>query len=322
MKKLTNKSSKSMLIAIPCLNEQSTIDQLIKSIPKKFQGISRFEVLVIDDGSTDTTKELAVFYGAKVISHKSNRGNGASFRTASEYALKSLFDLMVVIDGDLQFNPQEIERLIRPVVEDNIDVSVGSRFSDNSEIKHLSMVKRIGNSVITKVVNRLAHTQYTDVSSGFRCFSREALLRINTNFEYSYVQEILLEIAYNKLEVVEIPVSVVYFENRESRVASNLWKYGFRVSKIIARTYRDQYPLRFFWFLALLNLIPAIAFGGLFLSHFLTTGEFTGYLFAGFLSSFFAFIFICFMLAGILADMLVRIRRVSEKTLYLQKKKM
>jgi glycosyltransferase involved in cell wall biosynthesis len=277
---------------------------------------------VIDDGSTDTTKELAIFYGAKVISHKSNRGNGASFRTASEYALMSLFDLMVVIDGDLQFNPQEIERLIRPVVEDNIDVSVGSRFSDNSEIKHLSMMKKIGNSVITKVVNRLAHTQYTDVSSGFRCFSREALLRINTNFEYNYVQEILLEIAYNKLEVVEIPVSVVYFENRESRVASNLWKYGFRITKIIARTYRDQYPLRFFWFLALLNLIPAIAFGGLFLSHFLTTGQFTGYLFAGFLSGFFAFIFISFMLMGILADMLVRIRRVSEKTLYLQKKKM
>ncbi len=311
-----------MLIAIPCLNEQSTIDQLIRSIPKKFQGISRFEILVIDDGSTDTTKELAIFAGAKVISHKSNRGNGASFRTASEYALISLFDLMVVIDGDLQFNPQEIKRLIRPVVEDIVDVSVGSRFSNNSKIKHLSMMKRIGNSVITQVVNRLAHTQYTDVSSGFRCFSREALLRINTNFEYNYVQEILLEISYNKLEVVEIPVSVVYFENRESRVASNLWKYGFRITKIIARTYRDQYPLRFFWFLALSNLIPAIAFGGLFLGHFLTTGQFTGYLFAGFLSAFFAFIFISFMLMGILADMLVRIRRVSEKTLYLQKKKM
>ena len=322
MKKLTSASSKSMLIAIPCLNEQSTIDELIRSIPKKFQGIKRVEILVIDDGSTDATKEIAISCGAQVISHKSNRGLGASFRTASEYALSSLFDLMVVIDGDLQFDPREIKNLIRPVVEENIDVSVGSRFSDSSEIKHLSMMKRIGNSAVTKVVNRLTHAQYTDVSSGFRCFSREALLRINTNFEYNFSQEILLEIAYHKLEVVEIPVSVVYFENRESRVASNLWKYGFRITKIIARTYRDQYPLRFFWFLALLNLIPAIAFGGLFLSHFLITGQFTGYLFAGFLSGYFAAMFMAFMLIGILADMLARIRKISERTLYLLKKKM
>ena len=322
MKKLTSASSKSMLIAIPCLNEQSTIDELIRSIPKKFHGIKKVEILVIDDGSTDATKEIAISCGVQVISHKSNRGLGASFRTASEYALSSLSDLMVVIDGDLQFNPREIKKLIQPVVEENFDVSVGSRFADNSEVLHLSKLKKIGNSTVTKVINRLAHAQYTDVSSGFRCFSREALLRINTNFEYNFSQEILLEIAYHKLEVVEIPVSVVYFENRESRVASNLWKYGFRITKIIARTYRDQYPLRFFWFLALLNLIPAIAFGGLFLSNFLITGQFTGYLFAGFLSGYFAAMFMAFILIGILADMLARIRKISERTLYLLKKRM
>ena len=320
MKSLDIGSSISLLVVIPCLNEQSTIAKLINSIPKSFQGVSNFEILVVDDGSTDKTKEFAISSGAKVISHRSNRGLGASFRTASEYALKSLFDLMVVIDGDLQFDPRQIADLIAPIIEKESDVTVGSRFSENSVVPHLSKLKKLGNSVVTLVINRLAHANYTDVSSGFRCYSREALLRINTNFEYNFSQEILLEIAYHKLHVSEIPVSVIYFKDRESRVAPNLWKYGFRITKIIARTYRDQFPLRFFWFLALLNFLPAAVFGGLFLSHFLQTGQFTGFLFAGFLSAYFASISLALLLIGILADMLVRMRKISERALYLLKK--
>jgi glycosyltransferase involved in cell wall biosynthesis len=321
-RRITIDSPVSLLVAIPCLNEQSTIGELIKSIPKRFQGVSNFEILVIDDGSADATKEIAISCGAKVISHRSNRGLGASFRTASEYALASKFDLMVVIDGDLQFNPRQIIDLIRPVIEKRTDVTIGSRFSNKSEVLHLSKMKKLGNSSVTKVINRLIHAQYTDVSSGFRCFSREALLRINTNFEYNFSQEILLEIAYHKLDVIEIPVSVVYFKNRESRVVANLWKYGFRVTKIIARTYRDQYPLRFFWFLASLSFIPAVIFGALFFIHFFRTGQFTGFLFAGFLSAYFGSISMAFLLIGILADMLARMRRISERGLYLLKKNM
>ena len=320
MKKTTVNPKLSLLIVIPCLNEQLTIAEMLNRIPKKFYGVDKFEVLVIDDGSTDLTRNIAEMNGATVISHRTNRGLGAAFKTASEFALLSSFDMMVVIDGDLQFDPIQINDVIKPITFGEADVTVGSRFATKSEILHIGSIKKIGNVGITKIINKLAHANYSDVSSGFRCFSREALLRINTNFEYNFSQEILLEIAYHKLDVIEIPVTVVYFADRKSRVASNLWKYGFRIGKIIIRTYRDQYPLRFFWFLAFINFIPSAVFGALFLIHFFETGKFTGFLFAGFLSAYFASIGTAFFLIGILADMLTRVRKNSERTLYYLKK--
>lgn len=320
MKQIAVNPKVSLLIAIPCLNEQSTIAEVLNQIPKKFHGIDKFQVLVIDDGSTDLTRKIAEASGATVISHRVNRGLGAAFKTGSEFALLSSFDMMVVIDGDLQFDPIQIKDLIKPIIDGEADVSVGSRFAAKSEILHIGGLKKIGNVGITKIINKLAHANYSDVSSGFRCFSRDALLKINTNFEYNFSQEILLEIAYHKLDVIEIPVKVVYFAERQSRVASNLWKYGFRIGKIIMRTYRDQYPLRFFWFLACINFIPAAVFGGLFLVHFFETGKFTGFLFAGFLSAYFASIGTAFFLIGILADMLTRVRKNSERALYYLKK--
>ena len=320
MKNIAVKPKVSLLVAIPCLNEQSTIAEMLSRIPKKFPGVDNFEVLVIDDGSTDLTRKIAETSGATVISHRTNRGLGAAFKSASEFALLSSFDMMVVIDGDLQFDPIQIKDVIKPVIDGEADVSVGSRFAENPEILHLGNLKKMGNVGITKIINKLAHANYSDASSGFRCFSREALLKINTNFEYNFSQEILLEIAYHKLDVVEIPVTVVYFKDRQSRVAINLWKYGYRISKIITRTYRDQYPLRFFWFLACINFIPSAVFGGLFLIHFFETGKFTGFLFAGFLSAYFASIGTAFFLIGILADMLTRVRKNLERALYYLKK--
>lgn len=310
----------TLLIAIPCLNEAASVTELILKIPNRIVGLSFITTLVIDDGSTDETVDLLRNQKIEVISHKVNRGLGAAFKTASEYALSRNFDYMVVIDGDLQFDPREIPNLLAPLTENKCDVVVGSRFYDGKIIKDMGFPKRIGNIIVTKIINILAKSSYSDVSSGFRAYSREALLRINTNFNFNFSQEILLEISYHKLKVIEIPVTVRYFEERKSRIANNLLKYGAQITKTILRTYRDLYPLKFFWFASAISFLPSLYFGLIFLNHYLRTGQFSGYLFAGFTSGFFLSISSLLFVAGVIADMLARIRRNQESALYLLKK--
>lgn len=309
-----------LLIAIPCLNEAASVTKLILKIPKSIIDVNQITILVIDDGSIDGTVELVKNQKVEIISHKINKGLGAVFRTASDYAISKKFDFLVIIDGDLQFDPSEIPNLILPLIENQCDVVVGNRFVDGRIVQNMGRLKKMGNLIVTNVINILTKSKYSDVSSGFRGYSREALLRLNTNFDFNFSQEILLEISFHKLKVIEIPVTVRYFKERESRVANNLAKYGIRITKTILRTYRDLYPLKFFWFFSAINFLPSLFFGLIFLNHVLRTGQFTGYLFAGFTSGFFLSVSILFFVVGIIADMLARIRRNQESALYLLKK--
>jgi glycosyltransferase involved in cell wall biosynthesis len=309
-----------LLIAIPCLNESTSVRELIAKIPKRIAGVNQITTLVVDDGSSDNTVELLKNQSVEIISHKINKGLGAAFRTASEYALSKKFDFLVIIDGDLQFDPGEIPNLVEPLIKDQCEVVVGNRFFDDKVILDMGRPKKIGNQIVTNVINILTKSDYSDVSSGFRAYSREALLRLNTNFDFNFSQEILLEISFHKLKVIEVPVTVRYFEGRQSRVANNLARYGIRISKTIVRTYRDLYPLKFFWFFSGLSLAPSLFFGLIFVYHFFRTGQFSGYLFAGFTSAFFLSVSILLFVVGIIADMLARIRRNQESALYLLKK--
>ena len=310
-----------LLIAIPCLNEAASVTNLILEIPRSINGLNQITTLVIDDGSTDDTVELVKNQGVEIISHKINKGLGAVFRTASDYALSKKFDFLVIIDGDLQFDPNEIPLLVLPLIENQCDVAVGNRFFEDRIIQDMGRPKKIGNRIVTNVINILTKSNYSDVSSGFRAYSREALLRLNTNFDFNFSQEILLEIYFHKLKVIEIPVTVRYFEGRKSRVANNLARYGIRITKTIMRTYRDLFPLKFFWFFSGVSFAPSLFFGLIFIYHFSRTGQFTGYLFAGFTSAFFLSVSILLFVVGMIADMLARIRRNQESALYLLKKR-
>ena len=162
--------------------------------------------------------------------------------------------------------------------------------------------------------------KFHDVSCGFRCYSREALLHINLHGAFTYTQETFLDLCYKKLKIVEIPISVVYFADRKSRVAGSIIKYAINTSKIIFRGYRDFYPLRFFWSISAIIFIIAIAFASLFFGHFILTGKFTGYLFAGFTSGFLFILTVVFFVLGIVTDMLDRIRANQDRVLYFLKK--
>ncbi len=309
-----------LLVAIPCLNEAATIAEVIKGVPCHIEKVDQIDVLVINDGSTDQTLAQATKAGAIVINHSRNMGVGKAFHSAVQYAVNNGYDLMVNIDGDRQFNPQDIPKLVHPVLTGQADMATASRFIEKSKTPSMPKVKLWGNHMMSYLISQLVRHRYYDVSCGFRCYNREALLQLNLQGAFTYTQESFLDFAAKRIPIVEVSMDVLYFPDRVSRVAGSIVKYTVNTVKIIFRGYRDYFPLRFFWGIALILAIPAFVLAVLFFWHYLTYGKFSGYLFAGF-SSAFLFILSCvFFVVGTFADMLDRIRTNQERILYLLKK--
>ena len=309
-----------LLVAIPCLNEAATISQVVKGVPRTMSGVSCIDVLVVDDGSIDNTSSEAQAAGAKVLRHQRNQGVGAAFQSATNYAVEHGYDLMVNIDGDRQFNPQDIPKLVTPVVEGKADMVTASRFVDSSYTPAMPKVKLIGNHMMSYLISKLVRQKFADVSCGFRCYSRESLLRLNLNGAFTYTQETFLDFAVKRMEIKEVPIEVVYFSDRKSRVAGSIVKYAINTAKIVFRGYRDYFPLRFFWTISAIFAVPALLLALIFFIHYWLTGSFTGYLFAGFTSAFMFVMSTVFFVLGIVTDMLDRIRTNQERILYLLKK--
>jgi glycosyltransferase involved in cell wall biosynthesis len=311
-----------LIIIIPCLNEEKTILNVISLIPKKIIGISNIEILVIDDGSTDNTAELAKKAGASVISHKINRGVGTAFHTGVEESIKRGADIVVNMDGDGQFNPEDIEKLIAPILDNNADCVTASRFKDKTFYPKMPFIKKWGNVQMARLISFLTGKKYYDVSCGFRAYSKETILRMNLFGKFTYTQETFLDLAFKNMEIVEVPLKVRgEREFGKSRVASNILKYAINTSKIILRAFRDYKPLKFFAFLGTVFLILGFCLGGFFIYHYMNTGVFSGQLWAGFSGGFSILFSFLFFLTGLLGDMLVRIRNNQEKLLYLERVK-
>jgi glycosyltransferase involved in cell wall biosynthesis len=313
-------NNKRLLVAVPCLNEAATIYSLVKDIPRKVPGIIQVDVLVVDDGSIDATTSEARDGGAVVISHGFNRGVGAAFQSAVAYAVAHHYDVMVNIDGDRQFNPLDIPKLVAPILSGQADMVTASRFVDPAFIPEMPFVKLVGNHMMSFLVSCLVRYHFKDVSCGFRCYSRESLLNLNLHGAFTYTQETFLDFCAKNIRIIEIPIHVVYFQDRKSRVAGNILKYAVSTAKIIFRGYRDYYPLHFFWSIAVIFLVPAIVLAAIFFGHYFATGQFSGYLFAGFSAAFLAIMSLVFFVLGIVTDMLDRIRANQDRILYLLKK--
>lgn len=319
--------SLNVLVAIPCKDEAETIGQVVGSIPGAVTiggpdgARVMLDVLVVDDGSSDDTGEKAVEAGAEVVRHRSNRGLGAAFQTASDHAIQGGYDALVTMDGDGQFSADQIPDLLAPVVSGEADTAVGSRFIAGSKVDGIPKVKRLGNALVSKIVSRLAGGSFKDVSCGFRCYSREALLRMNLHGRFTNTHETFLALAALRMQVVEVPVHVRYFEGRVSRVASSLPRYALRTLGIMARWYRDYRPLRFFWGLAGLFAAVGTGFSGLLLWNYVATGSFSPFIFAGLLGGFCFLVALLLLLGGLLADMMLTQRANQERLLYLMRQR-
>jgi glycosyltransferase involved in cell wall biosynthesis len=312
-------SSGRVLVAIPCKNERDTIAEVIARIPTQMPQVSTVDVLVIDDGSDDDTSAVAADAGARVIRHRTNRGLGEAFRTASHEAVVGGYDALVTIDGDGQFAPEQIPQLLAPVLSGEADAVTGSRFCPGAKVEGIPAAKRWGNRQVSRIVSKLTGGHYADVSCGFRCYGREALLRMNLHGRFTNTHETFLALAANQLRIVEVPIEVRYFEGRVSRVASSLPRYAWRTVSIMARWYRDFRPLRFFWGLAGISAVIGTVFSALIVGHYVATGGFSGFIFAGLLGGFFYLVALLLLLGGLLADMMLVQRVNQERLLYLMR---
>lgn len=305
-----------LLIALPCFNEGEKITQVLDSIPTAYEGISSVRLLVVDDGSGDNTAGLAFAAGAAVIRHKQNKGLGQAFRSAVDYAIEHGYDLMVNMDGDGQFDPADIARLVAPIVRQEADFVTASRFLTGEKIPHMPPVKRWGNARMNSLISRLCGQRFSDVSCGFRAYSRETLLKINFYGHFTYTQESFISFHFNNLTMKEVPIRVTYFPGRKSRVAGSILQYLKKTSGIILGLMRDYYPMRFFGMIAAVFMVPALVFGAMFLIHYLRVGYFSGYLFAGLISAFCLLISILMVSFGVAMESMVRINRNENRILY------
>ncbi len=306
-----------LVVVMPALNEQATVADVIRRVPRDLPGIGSVEVLVVDDGSTDATAAEARQAGAVVVSHPRRQGVGAAFQTALSHALAMGADLIVSIDADGQFDPATIGELIAPVLAGQADFATASRFADPALAPEMPGIKRWGNRVMSRLISHLIGQSFHDVSCGMRCYSRRAAMSLNPLGAFTYTQEVFLNLGFKRLRMVEVPIRVIgQRPHGDSRVAANLWRYGFHTLAIIFRCYRDYRPMRLFGTLALGMMAPAVGLELFLLVHYVAAGTFTPHKWAGFTGAALFALGLVLLLMGVLGDMLNRHRMYLEELLY------
>lgn len=305
-----------LVVFIPALNEEGTIASVIQSIPQDIPGIQAITVVVVNDGSTDKTEDVASEAGAIVVSHGRNLGLADAFRTGIRTCLEMQADIAISIDADLQFDPDEIRNLVKPILDDQADFVVGDRFYGTGRPRNMPLIKYLGNKMMTKAVNYASHGKFSDVSSGYRAYSHEALLHLNVQSSFTYTQESFIELAAKGLRIIQIPVTVRYYEARESRISANLFRYGFRTLLTIVRTTRDYAPFSIFGTLALIFILPGMVAGLFVALHYFISGTFSPYIFVAFIAAYLITIGFGLLVLALLADMLRGLRTNQERLLY------
>jgi glycosyltransferase involved in cell wall biosynthesis len=308
------------VVLIPAYNEAKTIGDVIKNVPRGF--MDSVKVMVVDDGSTDGTAEKAGEAGADHIErfHR-NRGLGVAFKYGIEKALEVGADFIVNIDADMQFNPEDIPKLIQPLVDKEADIVICSRFMDRRLEPKMPWIKRIGNKIFSRLVSWLTGVQLTDTQCGFRAYTREAALRLNIFSTYTYTQESLIDLIEKGMRVREIPCRVKGEREGKSKLVDNVISYAIRSMAILTRTIRDYRALEFFGSIGLLVFSMGLLSGGFMFLRWLITGRTTPYQSLITASVLLLILGFLLLVLALQADMQSRERKILEEILYHNKKK-
>src|SRR5438132_4587372 len=256
-----------LIVQIPAYNEETTIAQTLRDIPKKIEGISSIETLVIDDGSSDNTVDAARKAGAShVLQLKTHRGLSAAFIAGIDFALRLGADIVVNTDADNQYLGADIARLVSPIVRGTAEVVIGDR--EVSKSPHMSPFKRALQRLGSWSVGLASGVRVSDATSGFRAFSREAATQINVFNPFTYTLETIIQSGNRNLGIQCVTVRT-NAPSRPSRLYQGVGTYLRKSVVTIFRIYTLYKPLKTFFLIGLLLIFAGFAIGACFLFYFL-----------------------------------------------------
>jgi glycosyltransferase involved in cell wall biosynthesis len=302
-----------LIIQIPCYNEEHTLPLTLAELPRSLPGVDEIEYLVIDDGSTDRTADVARQLGVQyIVRQKRNRGLAAAFQAGLEAALAAGADLIVNTDADNQYFGPDVAVLVQPILDGRADIVVGDRGVADSE--HFSALKRVLQRFGSWVVERAAGIPIPDATSGFRAFTREAALRLTVLSEYTYTLEMLIQAGVRGMNVVFVPIRTNP-KTRKSRLMRNLPSFLALQAVTILRFYTMYRPLRVFMTAGVALIGAALLLGARFLALY-AAGRGAGHVQSLILAAILSIVGFQVGLIGLIADLVSMNRKMMEETLY------
>jgi glycosyltransferase involved in cell wall biosynthesis len=302
-----------LIIQIPCLDEEATLPETLAALPREIEGVDVVEWLIIDDGSTDRTVEVARAHGVDhVVSHTKNQGLARAFSSGLDACLRLGADVIVNTDADNQYDAGSIPALIAPILAGEADFVVGDRGTDL--ISHFSWTKKRLQNLGSWVLRRASGTQVPDATSGFRALSKHAALKLNILSDFTYTLESLIQAGNKNVATTAVPIGTNP-KTRESRLFRSNWSYVRRSAGTIMRIYTLYKPMRAFMWVGGLMMTAGVIIGGRFL-YFFALGEGTGKVQSLLLAVILSVVGMQTILTGFLADVMGYNRGLVEDVLF------
>jgi len=299
-----------LIIQVPCLNESGTLAIAIEALPRKVPGFDKVEWLVIDDGSTDNTAELAKQLGVDhVVRHPVNRGLATAFMTGIHAGLRLGADVIVNTDADNQYEASDIPKLTAPILAGEADMVIGGR--PISETEHFSWIKKKLQHLGSWAVRMASKTDVADAPSGFRAISRETAMRLNVFNPYTYTLETIIQAGLSNMRVLSVPIRTNE-DLRPSRLVKSISSYVRRSLVTILRVFITYRPLFAFAWLALALAIVGILLGARFIYYY-ATGDGNGHIQSLILASLLLMLAALAGMCGVIADLVATNRKLLEQ---------
>lgn len=302
-----------LIIQIPCYNEAETLEIALNDLPKQIDGIDKIEYLIINDGSKDNTVEVAKNWGVHyVVNFRKNKGLAKGFMAGLDACLRNGADIIVNTDADNQYNGDDIEKLVRPIIEGKTDIVIGARPIDDTA--HFSPLKKKLQHLGSWVVRKASKSDIPDAPSGFRAYSREAAMRLNVTNEYTYTLETIVQAGRERIPMDSVPIRT-NAELRPSRLFSSMFGYVKKSMLTIVRAYAMYKPLAFFSVLGTIPFLVGLALGIRYLVY-ICMGIAGGHVQSLILASTLLMLGFMTWVVGIQADLIAKNRKILEDVQY------